>query len=62
MSGKVDPEAAKPTTVQSYDMSDRNPAVAEWGEGGGQVEAPAKSDSRVPPEGKAVSPEAGLKY
>jgi len=62
MSSKIDPEAAQPSTVQSFELSDRNPAVAEWGEGGGQVETPAASESRVTPEGAAVSPEAGLKY
>jgi hypothetical protein len=62
MSEKINPEAAEPTTVQSFELSERNPAVGEWGEGGGQVAAPAAAESRVTPEGAAVSPDAGLKY
>jgi hypothetical protein len=65
MSEKINPEAAEPTTVQSFDMSDRNPVVTEFGgpeAGGGPVESPAAGEERVTPEGPAVSPNAGLKY
>ena len=31
MSG-IKPEAAQPTTTQAFEQSDRNPAVASWGE------------------------------
>jgi hypothetical protein len=62
---KINPEAAEPSTVQSFDLSDRNPAVTEWGgpeAGGGQVESPGVDEQRVTPEGPAVSPDEGLKY
>ena len=62
MSGKIDPEAAVPTTVQSFELSDRNPAVGEWGESGGEIASPAGSEARVTPEGEAVPADAGLKY
>jgi hypothetical protein len=65
MSGKVDPEAMKPSTVQAFDSSDRNPSVAHLGGTkalGGQIASPAESEERVTPEGPAVSPDAGLKY
>ena len=62
MSEKIDPEAAQPTSVQSFEFSDRNPAVANWGEGGGQSESPSVSEERVTPEGPAVPADAGLKY
>ena len=65
MSDKIDPEAAQPATVQSFDLSDRNPAVTNWGgtdAEGGQIASPAATGSRVTPEGAAVSPDAGLKY
>ena len=65
MSGKIDPEAMEPTTVQSAVLSDRNPAVTRWGgteADGGQIAAPAASESRVTKEGAAVSADEGLKY
>jgi len=65
MSDKIDPEAGKPTTVQAYEQSDRNPKVENWGgtdAEGGQIASPAEAESRVTPEGPAVSPDAGLKY
>lgn len=62
MSGKIDPEAMEPSTVQSFEYSDRNPAVTEWGQGGGQLESPAEAEARVTPEGPAVPSDAGLKY
>jgi hypothetical protein len=62
MGEKINPQAAQPATVQSFELSDRNPAVTEWGETGGQIAAPAAAEQRVTPEGKAVSPDAGLKY
>ena len=60
MSGKINPEAMEPTTYQSFDESPRDPAVEEWGEGGGLIPSPAASESRVTKEGPAVSPDAGL--
>ena len=65
MSGKLDPEAATPSTVQSFDMSDRNPAVETWGgtdAEGGQIATPPVAEQRVTPEGPAVSADEGLKY
>jgi hypothetical protein len=65
MSGKIDPEAATPTTVQSFDLSDRNPAVTSWGgtgAEGGLIPSPAEGEQRVTRPGPAVSPDAGLKY
>ncbi len=62
MSG-TNPEAATPTTTQSFEQSDRNPPVVNWGgvdADGGQIAAPASSESRVTPAGPAVSPNAGL--
>jgi len=65
MNGKIDPEAMQPATEQSFNMSDRNPVVGNWGgtdAEGGQIAYPAATESRMTPEGKAVSPDAGLKY
>jgi hypothetical protein len=62
MSSKIDPEAAQPTTVQSFEFSDRNPVVVQWGEGGGLIASPSVTESRVTPEGATVSPDAGMKY
>jgi hypothetical protein len=62
MSQKIDPERMQPTSVQSFEFSDRNPVVSEWGEGGGQVETPPASEERVTPEGPTVPADAGLKY
>jgi len=59
MSSKNDPEAARPTTVQSSDLSVRNKAVMRSGHEGGQVESPSSAESRVTPEGPAISPDAG---
>jgi hypothetical protein len=59
----INPEAAEPTSTQAFEQSDRNPAVVNWGgtdADGGQVPAPAFSESRVTPAGPAVSPDAGL--
>jgi len=63
MNGKIDPEAARPSGTQSFELSDRNPVVNHFGGSeaeGGQIEAPAQG--RMTPEGPAVSPDAGLKY
>jgi hypothetical protein len=62
MNQKIDPEVMEPSTQQSAVFSDRNPVVTEWGEGGGQIETPVASESRVTPEGPAVSADEGLKY
>jgi len=65
MSSEINPEAAQPTTIQSFNQSDRNPAVTVFGGtevDGGQVAAPAMTEVRVTPEGPAVSPDAGLQY
>ena len=62
MSSKIDPEAAQPSTVQSFELSDRNPVVTEWGDAGGPVASPSAGEQRVTPEGPAVSPDTGLKY
>ena len=62
MMQKIDPEAMQPTTMQSFDYSDRNPVVNELGEGGGQIAAPEAAESRVTPEGPEVSADEGLQY
>lgn len=64
MSGKVDPEAMEPSTVQSAVLSDRNPAVSWRGPevDGGEIASPATSEQKVTPESPAVSPETGLEY
>jgi hypothetical protein len=62
MSQKIDPKQMQPTSVQSFELSDRNPVVTEWGEGGGPVDAPPFSEERVTPEGPTVPADAGLKY
>jgi hypothetical protein len=65
MSEKINPEAMEPSTIQSANFSDRNPAVTVWGgtdAAGGQIASPAPLEQRVTPEGPVVSPNAGLKY
>ena len=64
MSDKIDPESARPSTVQSFELSDRNPEVHSWdGEAeGGQIASPPTSDGRVTLEGPAVPEDAGMKY
>ena len=50
MSGAIDPEASEPSTTQAFEESDRNPLVTELGgteADGGQIAAPAPSESRV---------------
>jgi len=63
MNGVINPEAAQPTTTQAFEQSNRNPPVTNWGEAdaeGGQVPAPADSESRVTQPGPAPSANAGL--
>jgi hypothetical protein len=60
MTTQIDPEMASPATTQSFAQSDRNPPVAIVGESGGQISAPASSESRVTQSGPTVSPNAGL--
>jgi len=65
MSGAIDPEAAQPATIQSFNQSDRNPVVTVFGGtevDGGQLPAPAVTEIRMTPEAPAVSPDAGLQY
>ena len=60
----INPEAATPTSAQAFEQRDRNPSIAYLGgtdAAGGQIAAPASSESRVTPAGPAVSPNAGLK-
>ena len=60
----INPEAAMPATTQSFEQSERNPPVVNWGgtdAEGGVIATPASSESRVTPAGPAVSPNAGLK-
>ena len=50
MSDTINPEAAQPSTIQAFEQSDRNPKVTNLGgteADGGQVSAPASSESRV---------------
>jgi hypothetical protein len=63
MSSLINPEAAEPTSTQSFEQSDRNPTVALLGgtdADGGQIPAPASSESRITPPGAAPSGDAGL--
>jgi len=63
MSRLINPEAAEPSTTQSFEQSDRNPPVTNWGGAdaeGGQTTAPAASESRVTQPGPAPSANAGL--
>ena len=56
MSDAIDPEAGLPTATQSFEQSDRNPQVTLLGGAeadGGQVAAPASSESRVTQTGAA---------
>ena len=65
MSSEINPEAQQPTTFQSFNQSDRNPAVAVFGGtevDGGQLPAPAMTEVRMTPAAPAVSPDAGLLY
>jgi hypothetical protein len=65
MSGAINPEAAVPSTTQAFEQSDRNPPVNYLGgteAEGGLLPSPGAAESRVTPEGAAVSPNAGLKY
>lgn len=62
MSGKIDPEAMEPSTQQVGNFEDRNVVETELGESGGLIPSPDGSESRVTPEGAAVSPNTGLKY
>jgi hypothetical protein len=62
MSKKLNPEAAEPSTVQAFDLSDRNPVVTELGgpeAGGGLIESPGAENRRVTQEGPA---DGELKY
>jgi hypothetical protein len=63
MSSEINPEAAQPSTTQSFEQSDRNPPVTEWGgtdAEGGQVPSPSGAESRVTQPGPGPSADAGL--
>jgi len=62
MSSTINPEAAQPSTTQSFEQSDRNPPVTNpVGTGdGGPMQAPASSESRITQPGPAPSASAGL--
>jgi hypothetical protein len=62
MSDAINPEAAQPSTTQAFEQSDRNPQVSWRGPeiDGGQLPAPAGSESRVTQPGPAPSANAGL--
>jgi hypothetical protein len=63
MSNGIDPEAARPTTVQSFEQSNRNPTVVDWGgtdAEGGLIASPASSESRITPIGPPAPVNAGL--
>jgi hypothetical protein len=63
MSDAINPEAAQPSTTQAFEQSDRNPPLAILGGAdadGGQLPAPAASESRVTQPGPAPSANAGL--
>jgi len=60
----INPEAAQPISQQSFEQSDRNPPVANWGgtdADGGQIGAPSSSAGRMTRPGPAPSPNAGLR-
>ena len=59
MRGVIDPEAADPSTTQEFGFGERNSTVPHFG--GGQVPAPAASESGTTETGPAVSPDAGVK-
>lgn len=63
MSDVINPEAAQPTTFQSFEQSDRNPTVVNSGVAngnGGQIPTPSTSEGRMTQAGPAVSQNAGL--
>jgi hypothetical protein len=63
MSSAINPEAATPSIPQAFEQSDRNPPVTELGGAGadgGQLPAPAASESRVTAPGPTPSANAGL--
>jgi hypothetical protein len=63
MSSAIDPEAAEPSSTQSFEQSDRNPTVTNWNgtdSEGGQIPTPAASESRVTLAGPPPSANAGL--
>jgi hypothetical protein len=63
MGNVIDPEAAEPSGTQTFEQSDRNPAVTNWNgtdSEGGQLANPASSESRVTQPGPAPSADAGL--
>jgi hypothetical protein len=63
MSSAINPETAQPSTTQADEQSNRNPLVTNWGgtdAEGGQVNAPAPSESRVTPPSPTPSANAGL--
>ncbi len=63
MTSAINPEAATPSVPQSFEQSDRNPVVTNWGgtdSDGGPLPAPASAESRVTEPGAAPSADAGL--
>ena len=59
MSTQINPEVAQPTSTQSFEQSDRNPTVNDWEGNGGQIPAPASSESRTTQTGTS-DPNAGV--
>jgi len=63
MSSAINPEAGTPSIPQAFEQSDRNPPVTKCGgtdADGGQLPAPASSESRVTEPGPPPSANAGL--
>jgi hypothetical protein len=63
MSSAINPEAARPSTTQAFEQSDRNPPVTDWGgtdAEGGQIPTPAFTESRVTPPEPTPSANVGL--
>jgi hypothetical protein len=62
MNSAIKPEAAQPSTTQSFEQSDRNPVVSNLvgADNGEQIPTPLSVDSRVTQPGPAPSPNAGL--
>jgi hypothetical protein len=63
MSSTIHPAAAQPSGTQSFEQSDRNPPVNNWGgteSDGGQVPAPSSTESRVTQASPGPAATAGL--
>jgi hypothetical protein len=63
MSEQINPEAAQPSSVLSFELSDRNPVVTSWGgtdAEGGQIATAAAGEQRVSPGEAPLPADAGV--